>query len=133
MDPLVVRHACIALQHLGSSLIPLPLGRSRSIHFSLLSVLTNNVLPEKGWYTAAEASLRAIFAVHPSPISLCTAVLQKIGKSTFAISLADGEFRSHTYSHLPHHAVVVVALLWDKVSAVACIITWIVPHKPLPA
>lgn len=91
-DPLVVRHACIALQHLGISQYPLPLGRSKSIYLSLVSVLTSNALPEKGWYTAAEASLRAISATHPHPISLCTAVLRKIGRATLPTPSVDGAF-----------------------------------------
>ena len=85
-DASAVRHACIALQHLGPSKQLLPPEKLQTAHLSLVSVLLYNVLPEDDWYTAAEASLKAIFALHPSPVVLCTALLKKLGKTAFLTS-----------------------------------------------
>lgn len=53
------------------------------MYVSLASVLTNGALSEEGWYSAAEASLKALFALHPQPVALCTALLKKMGQATF--------------------------------------------------
>ena len=53
-------------------------------------VVTKGRLPEAAWYSAAEASLTAIYALHPAPEHLSAAMLRCLARRAFAPAPADG-------------------------------------------
>lgn len=85
-NALVVRHACTTLQQLGPGLKQATSNQQSHAYLCLMSVLVNTTLPEGGWYTAAEASVKTIFATHPRPVVLCTAVLKRLAHTAFSSS-----------------------------------------------
>lgn len=53
---------------------------------ALTRVVVASNLPEASWYSAAEAALTAIYALHPSPEHLSAAALRHLAKAAFAVS-----------------------------------------------
>jgi condensin complex subunit 1 len=80
---LLVRHACIALLHLNTLATPLSQERIAAVCVRLVSVLLSSPLREDGWYSAAEAALKAIYALHPTPAALAAAVLRRLAATAF--------------------------------------------------
>lgn len=51
---------------------------------ALTRVVVASNLPEASWYSAAEAALTAIYALHPSPEHLSAAALRHLAKAAFS-------------------------------------------------
>ena len=80
-DALVTRQACIALTQL-STMPDRPAHSSmQPVYKALTSTLLSNKLPGSTWYTAAEAAVSAIYALHPAPQELAQAVIGKLGRA----------------------------------------------------
>ncbi len=102
-DALLVRHACTALMHLSALQTPLSGERVALVCTRLASVILSSPLGEDGWYSAAEAALKAIYALHPTPAAVSAALLQRLVVTAFP-SVA-GE------TQLTHRSDFVLALL----------------------
>jgi len=82
-DALLVRHACIALTHLSTLPTPLTGETVAAICTRLSSVVLSSPLGEDGWYSAAEAALKAIYALHPTPAAVAAALLRRLAVAAF--------------------------------------------------
>lgn len=79
-DALTTRQACIALTQL-SALPDQPTHQAmQQVYKSLTWVLLSDSLPDGTWYTAAEAAVTAIYALHPAPQELARVIVQRLGK-----------------------------------------------------
>lgn len=82
VDPLATRNACIALKHLAAAKKRPSEARLRPAYAALAQTAAGPAgLPEAGWYSAAEAAITAIYALHPRPTPLCEAVLRLLGRT----------------------------------------------------
>ena len=52
----------------------------QQVYQSLTWVLLSDSLPDSTWYTAAEAAVTAIYALHPAPQELAQVTVQTLGK-----------------------------------------------------
>ena len=59
---------------------PPPHQAMQQVYRALASALLSGGLPDSTWYTAAEAAVTAIYALHPAPQELAQAVVQRLGK-----------------------------------------------------
>ena len=69
-------------------------GVSQRVYAALAGVVVASPLPEAAWYSAAEAALTALYALHPAPEHLSAAVLRHLARAAFAPAAegaADGE------------------------------------------
>ena len=82
-DALVVRHACIALQRVAQMQTRPNPKRLQAAAAGLVLVLVGSPLEEDGWYSAAEAALKGIYALHPAPEAVATAVLRRLATAAF--------------------------------------------------
>ena len=82
-DALVVRHACIALQRMAQMQTRPSPNRLQAAAAGLVLVLVGSPLEEDGWYSAAEAALKGIYALHPAPEAVATAVLRRLATAAF--------------------------------------------------
>ena len=82
-DALVVRHACIALQRVAQMQTRPSPDRLQAAAAGLMLVLVGSPLEEDGWYSAAEAALKGIYALHPAPEAVATAVLRRLATAAF--------------------------------------------------
>eukprot|EP00898_Chlorokybus_atmophyticus_P002805 jgi/Chlat1/3525/Chrsp23S03800 len=81
-DPHVARYACVALQRVtGAGEAPSPLAENHAAFGALSKLLLDKHLPDSHWYGAAEQAVKAIYALHPHPEALSTAVLQHLAMS----------------------------------------------------
>ena len=75
-----MRQACIALTQLA----PLPENLSpnslQPIYQALVDILLGGRLQDATWFTAAEAAVPAIYALHPAPQEVARAVLGRLAK-----------------------------------------------------
>lgn len=79
-DALTTRQACIALTQL-SAMPDRPTHQAmQPVYKSLTWVLLSDSLPDSTWYTAAEAAITAIYALHPAPQELTQVIVQRLGK-----------------------------------------------------
>lgn len=82
-DALTTRQACIALTQL-STMPDRPAHQAmQPVYRSLTWVLLSDSLPDSTWYTAAEAAVCAIYALHPAPQELAQATIHTLGKLAF--------------------------------------------------
>ena len=58
------------------------------VYAALTRVVVASPLPEDGWYSAAEAALTALYALHPAPEHLSAAVLRHLARAAFAPAAA---------------------------------------------
>ena len=82
-DALVTRQACIALSQLSRLPERLPHSSMQAVYKALAHTLLSDSLPSSTWYTAAEAAVTAVYALHPAPQELAQAVLSQLGKAAF--------------------------------------------------
>ena len=88
-DALVTRQACIALTQL-STMPDRPAHSSmQPVYKALTDMLLSNNLPSSTWYTAAEAAITAIYALHPAPQELTQAIIGKLGRAALHNSQPD--------------------------------------------
>lgn len=59
-------------------------GVVHQVYAALTCVVVASPLPEAAWYSAAEAALTALYALHPSPEHLSAAVLKRLARTAFA-------------------------------------------------
>ena len=78
-----MRHACTALKHLGALPNPPSGERAAAVCVRLASVILSSPLGEDGWYSAAEAALRAVYALHATPAAVAGALLQRLAAVAF--------------------------------------------------
>ena len=52
----------------------------QQVYQSLTWVLLSDSLPDGTWYTAAEAAVTALYALHPAPQQLAQVAVQTLGK-----------------------------------------------------
>ena len=79
-DALTTRQACIALTQL-SAMTDLPAHQAmQKVYKSLAWVLLSESLPDSTWFTAAEAAITAVYALHPAPQELVQVIVQRLGK-----------------------------------------------------
>ena len=93
-DALTRRSACAALSQLACAGARLPDSRLRAAHEALTGALVAPGLPEAGWYGVAEATVSALYTVHPQPAQLCEAVLRSLAKSAMA-AIGEGDLSTH--------------------------------------
>ena len=67
--PLVTRHACHILKALAGSEAAGQLQPSTlaAVHRALAGVLCSSCLRLQDWFSAAEAAIKAVYALHPAP------------------------------------------------------------------
>ena len=53
------------------------------VYKSLTWVLLSDSMPDSTWYTAAEAAVTAIYALHPAPQELAQVSIHRLGKLAF--------------------------------------------------
>lgn len=58
-------------------------GVVQRVYAALTGVVVASPLPEAAWYSAAEAALTAIYALHPAPEHLSAAVLRHLARAAF--------------------------------------------------
>ena len=79
-DALVVRQACVALTQLTAlSDTPNP-SLLQPIYQALVKILLGSQLQDATWFTAAEAAVPALYALHPAPQEVARAVLGRLAK-----------------------------------------------------
>lgn len=66
-------------------------GVVNQVYAALTRVVVASPLPEAAWYSAAEAALTALYALHPSPEHLSAAVLKRLARAAFASQAAGSE------------------------------------------
>lgn len=54
-----------------------------SIYAALTRTIIASPLPEASWFSAAEAAVSAIYALHPAPEQLCVAILKQMAGRAF--------------------------------------------------
>lgn len=79
-DALVVRQACIALTQLAPLPDNLNPNSLQPIYQALVNILLGSRLQDATWFTAAEAAVPAIYALHPAPQEVARAVLRRLAK-----------------------------------------------------
>ena len=67
-------------------------GVAQQVYAALTGVVVASPLPEASWYSAAEAAITAIYALHPAPEHLSGAILKHLARAAFAAGggAADG-------------------------------------------
>ena len=78
LTPLVTRQACLALRALaGETAGALQPAQLLAVHRALAGSLCSSMLGLQDWFSAAEAAVQAIYALHPAPqvLPACEAVL----------------------------------------------------------
>ena len=79
-DALTTRQACIALTQL-SAMPDRPTHQAmQQVYKSLAWVLLSDSVPDSTWFTAAEAAVTALYALHPAPQELAQVTVQRLGK-----------------------------------------------------
>ena len=53
----------------------------QAVYKALAHTLLSDTLPSSTWYTAAEAAVTAVYALHPAPQELAQAVVSQLGKA----------------------------------------------------
>lgn len=66
-------------------------GVVNQVYAALTRVVVASPLPEAAWYSAAEAALTALYALHPSPEHLSAAVLKRLARTAFASQAGGAE------------------------------------------
>ncbi|KAL0030248.1 hypothetical protein WJX77_005012 [Trebouxia sp. C0004] len=79
-DALITRQACIALAQLASMPNRPSHSTMQPVYTALMRTLLSDSLPDSVWYTAAEAAVTAVYALHPAPQELAQAVVHRQGK-----------------------------------------------------
>ena len=59
------------------------------VYQALMRTLLSDALPDSTWYTAAEAAVTAVYALHPAPQELAQAVVHRLGKAALQSSVSD--------------------------------------------
>ena len=80
-DPVVHRNACTALQRLGLMRGRLDAAALQPAITALVGLLVQREQLPSGWFTAAEAAVTAVYALHPAPHQVLAAVLQHVATS----------------------------------------------------
>lgn len=57
---------------------------------ALVRTVVASPLPEAGWFSAAEAAVTALYALHPSPEHLSAAMLRHLARAAFSPAAAAG-------------------------------------------
>ncbi len=79
-DALITRQACIALTQLASMPDRPSHSSMQPVYKALMRTLLSDSLPDSLWYTAAEAAVTAVYALHPAPQELAQVVVHRQGK-----------------------------------------------------
>jgi condensin complex subunit 1 len=93
-DPLATRSACIALKHVAAAKQRPSEARLSAAFAALARTAAAAAVREAGWYSAAEAAVNAIYALHPQPSLLCEAILRQLANA--ALTKTGTEGRSST-------------------------------------
>ena len=80
-DALVTRQACIALTQLATTSDKPSHTSLQAVYKALTRALLSDGLPDSTWYTAAEAAVTALYAVHPAPQELAQVIVARLGKA----------------------------------------------------
>ena len=98
-DPMVIRQTCIALHSLAQLPLLPSAGALKPVFAGLARTLLATNLSETGWYSAAEAALKALYLLHPAPGIIASAVLRKMAASaTEDAQDCDGKLIQHALS-----------------------------------
>ena len=84
-DALTTRHACNALTHLSDNFENGLLdGRlCEGMHSVLTSTIVSSPLPDSSWFSAAEAAMNALYALHPAPEHAAASILSLLASRAF--------------------------------------------------
>ncbi len=88
---LIARLFCCTILPPHPPLLSVYDGVVNQVYAALTRVVVASPLPEAAWYSAAEAALTALYALHPSPEHLSAAVLKRLARAAFASQAAGGE------------------------------------------
>ncbi len=99
-DPVVRRNACTALQRLGLTRSRLSAAALQPAITALVGLLVGQEQLPTGWFTAAEAAISAVYALHPAPHQVLAAVLQHV--ATSVLNGASGMFMTTCHSAAQH-------------------------------
>ena len=80
-DALVTRQACIALTQLATTSDKPSHTSLQPVYKALTRALLSHGLPDSTWYTAAEAAVTALYAVHPAPQELAQVIVARLGRA----------------------------------------------------
>ncbi|KAL0043109.1 hypothetical protein WJX79_009421 [Trebouxia sp. C0005] len=89
-DALITRQACIALTQLAYMTDRPSHSTMQPVYKALMRTLLSDSLPDSVWYTAAEAAVTAVYALHPAPQELAQAVVHRQGKVALQSQACDG-------------------------------------------
>lgn len=90
-DALVVRQACVALTQLTALADKPNPNLLQPIYQALVSILLGSRLQDATWFTAAEAAVPALYALHPAPQEVARAVLGRLAKVALGPEQSAGE------------------------------------------
>lgn len=62
------------------------------VYQALVNILLGSKLQAATWFTAAEAAVPAIYALHPAPQEVARAVLQRLACVALETSQSSGDF-----------------------------------------
>ena len=85
-DSLITRQACIALTQLATMPEKPSHTAMQPVYKALTRNLLSDILPDSTWYTAAEAAVTAVYALHPAPQELAQVVVHQQGKAALQSS-----------------------------------------------
>ena len=80
-NPTVIRNTCTALQNLDPTSINPQM--QLEVTRRLAGVILDGLMPASGWYSAAEAAIKAVFALHPAPAAVGMFALRTRASAVF--------------------------------------------------
>ena len=126
-DALTTRQACIALTQL-SALPDQPTHQAmQPVYKSLVWMLLSDSLPDGTWYTAAEAAVTAVYALHPAPQELARVIVQRLGKlalhrgSTSSQAESGGAWPLSTCHQVGYGSWMLASVCATKGKAIICV------------
>ncbi|KAI8101453.1 hypothetical protein M9435_001559 [Picochlorum sp. BPE23] len=83
-DALTTRHACVALGRIENFADESYNSVREDVYTALVRVVISSEIPDAVWYTVTEASLRALYSLHPKPEDVSCAMIHTLAEQAFA-------------------------------------------------
>lgn len=83
-DALTTRHACVALGRIENFADESYNSVREDVYTALVRVVISSEIPDAVWYTVTEASLRALYSLHPKPEDVSCAMIHTLAGQAFA-------------------------------------------------
>jgi condensin complex subunit 1 len=83
-DALTTRNACVALGRIENFADESYDSVREDVYTALVRVVISSEIPDAVWYTVTEASLNALYALHPKPEDVSCALIHTLAQQAFA-------------------------------------------------